>query len=123
SGDPRVWFSRLGGYALPGDLLLVLADRNTLYVVNASKPSVWRTRSVTGSPLHEQLQRLSARTSSTASELLKKLRAICARGFILSARRGDTGVGATLERELGIRTNSSKAPDYKGIEIKASRRT
>ena len=31
------------------------------------------------------------------------------------------GVGYTLETLLGIAANSSKAPDYKGIEIKSGR--
>ena len=37
-------------------------------------------------------------------------------------RDGDTGVGFTLESLLGITANSSKNPDYKGIEIKSSRK-
>ena len=36
-------------------------------------------------------------------------------------RPGDTGVGYTLETLLGIPANSSTAPDFKGIEIKAFR--
>jgi hypothetical protein len=41
--------------------------------------------------------------------------------FILSKRSGDTGIGATLEDLLGIKSNSRKTPDYNGIEIKAIR--
>ena len=36
-------------------------------------------------------------------------------------RPGDTGVGYTLETLLGIPANSSKAPDFRGIEIKSAR--
>jgi hypothetical protein len=33
----------------------------------------------------------------------------------------DTAVGRTLEAALGIQINSSKKPDYKGIELKSFR--
>jgi hypothetical protein len=33
----------------------------------------------------------------------------------------DTGIGRTLESLLGIEMNSSKTPDYKGIELKSAR--
>lgn len=36
---------------------------------------------------------------------------------------GDPGVGDTLENALGISRNNSKAPDYKGIELKTTRLT
>ena len=54
-------------------------------------------------------------------ELLSKLQYVAAKGWIATMRRGDTGVGYTLETLLGIRANSSRKPDFKGIEIKASR--
>ena len=64
---------------------------------------------------------LSFKTSSVSDELLSKLEKISNKGFIRSMRTGDTGVGFTLETLLGIPANSSKTPDYKGIEIKSSR--
>ena len=42
-------------------------------------------------------------------------------GFIKSHRDGDTGVGKTLEDELGIEENSISASDIGGVELKASR--
>jgi hypothetical protein len=60
--------------------------------------------------------------SREALELLGMLRSVGARGFVPTMRPGDTGVGFTLESLLGIKCNSSKAPDYKGIEIKAGRK-
>lgn len=56
-----------------------------------------------------------------ALELLALLKGIGSAGYHLTRRSGDTGVGYTLEELLGIKCNSSKAPDYKGIEIKAGR--
>ena len=43
-------------------------------------------------------------------------------GFVNTLRPGSTGVGYTLETLLGIAANSSRSPDYKGIEIKTGRR-
>ena len=60
--------------------------------------------------------------SETASELLEMMKGIAERGFISTLRAGAAGVGYTLETLLGIEANSSKAPDYKGIEIKSFRR-
>jgi hypothetical protein len=42
-------------------------------------------------------------------------------GFIKSVGIGHKAIGETLESSLGIKPNASKKPDYKGIELKASR--
>ena len=55
-------------------------------------------------------------------ELLDKIKLINKEGWIKSMRRGDTGVGYTQETKLGIKANSKKKPDYKGIEIKSFRK-
>ncbi len=120
-GDPRIWPSRLKTYASEGNLLALVADASgTLYIVNCSDPALMATRNVAHSPLHELLTR--RQRGGAADELLGKLRTISAMGFVDTMRPGDTGVGFTLETLLGIKANSLKAPDYKGIEIK-SRRT
>ena len=49
------------------------------------------------------------------------IREVSARGFVRTLRPGDTGIGMTLETLLGIEANRRKAPDYKGIELKAKR--
>ena len=53
--------------------------------------------------------------------LLEKIKEIYNEGWIKSKRKGDTGVGYTLETKLGIRANSNKSPDFRGIEIKSFR--
>ena len=53
--------------------------------------------------------------------LISKLKAISARGFLPSISFGPTAVGATLEHLLEIPINSSKEPDFHGIEIKSKR--
>ncbi len=43
------------------------------------------------------------------------------KGFIKSHRRGPTGIGHTLEQELGMKENNIALPDIKGAELKAHR--
>ncbi len=43
------------------------------------------------------------------------------KGFIPSFRKGPTGVGFTLEKELGISENNIALPDLQGAELKAHR--
>jgi len=54
--------------------------------------------------------------------LILKLKKIAKKGFIPSTANADTSVGRTLERLLGIQMNSSKSPDYHGIELKSFRK-
>ena len=120
-GDPRIWFSKLTSYASPNNLLGVIAFDASLYVVNLSNPKVRASVEDLGSPLSELLRKIGRSTTSVAEELLQKIREIASRGWIRTVTSGDTGIGATLESCLGIKINSSRIPDYKGIEIKAKR--
>src|SRR5690606_11649291 len=54
-------------------------------------------------------------------DLLEMLKRVTSLDFVDSMRVGPTGVGMTLESLLGIAVNSSRDPDFRGIEIKASR--
>ncbi len=120
SGDPRIWVSGLPSYCSETDLLAFIVDSSlNLYVVNCSNPKIWETRNLPGSPLNRILT--ENQKSAVAEELLNRLIEISSRGFIESLRPGDTGVGFTLETLLGIEANSSKSPDFKGIEIKSGR--
>lgn len=119
-GDPRLWVSRLGSAARPGNLIAVFVGADArLHVVNTSDPVVWSSIDDPGSYLRRSFPRQDA--SQSATELLEMLREICRQGFVESRREGPTGVGYTLESLLGIKANSSKAPDFKGIEIKSGR--
>ncbi|MDI6721145.1 MAG: MvaI/BcnI family restriction endonuclease [Candidatus Aenigmarchaeota archaeon] len=59
-------------------------------------------------------------------DIKKKLKEISERGFIRALRKSDTGIGFTLETEMGINENNLKNEDftYKGekIELKAQRK-
>jgi hypothetical protein len=123
SGDPRICIYGLAAYAKPGNVLALIADKGDLYVVNGSDLPLMASAMLPNSILSNLLARLSPKTSPAATELLGKLRDVASHGFIKTLRPGPTGVGFTLESMLGIGANSRKAPDFKGIEIKASRTT
>ncbi len=44
------------------------------------------------------------------------------KGFISTHRAGDTGIGKTLEDELGVEENSVQAADLGSVELKATRK-
>ena len=77
------------------------------------------TRHDRDAPLNDVL--ITQGISPAAADLRALLTDIGGRGFVPTMRPGDTGVGYTLESLLGIPANSSKRPDYRGIEIKAGR--
>lgn len=133
-GDPRLWIYGLSQHAEPGNLLVLVAiGGDELLVINASNaglvPGVsppahakLQIRDSAGIDLDALLAPLIASANQTAEELLGLLRAIAGKWHkgIAGVRR-DTEVGRLLEELLGIKANSSRAPDYKGIEIKAGR--
>lgn len=55
-------------------------------------------------------------------ELKERLSALKQRGFVVSMRRGNTGIGYTLETLLGVRENNLLLPDLGTMELKAHRR-
>jgi hypothetical protein len=122
-GDPRIWVAGLAKHAAAGNLLALLVHDGQLYVANTSMPGVLESACDPLSPLGKVLHAIAARKNDPAADLLGKLRGVAAKGFIPSLRPGPTGVGMTLETMLGIAANSSKSPDFRGIEIKASRVT
>lgn len=122
-GDPRIWFSKLPSYASPNNLLGIVGLDKALFVINLSNPNIIKSASDHDSPLYRLFKQINTNQSSVSDELLDKLREVASRGWIKTVTAGDTGVGATLEHCLGIKTNSSRKPDYKGIELKTKRTT
>lgn len=55
-------------------------------------------------------------------DFIPKYQQIKARGFIKTHRKGNTGVGHTLEQELGLTENCISGPDLEGNELKAARK-
>ncbi len=56
------------------------------------------------------------------NEVKEKLKEIKKLGWVISKRRGNTGIGYTLEMLLGIKENNLKDPDFDEIELKSQRR-
>lgn len=123
SGDPRIWIYGIKSKVKPDNLLAFLVHEGHLHIVNTSDPSVIDAAGNIKPELQALLTIIRTKKNQVATELLSLLEGIAKKGWVKSRRAGPTGVGYTLEALLGIQANSSKHPDYKGIEIKAGRVT
>ena len=121
-GDPRIWFKGLGAYAKANDILAILTLGNELYVLNVTRLDFEKLiNGIINNPLKELVNEINSLSREVADELLMLLRKIAERGAIPAMLQADTAIGRTLETLLGIKINSSKQPDYKGIELKSFR--
>lgn len=121
-GDPRLWIhglTRISPETRDGDVVALIQDGVECVALNLSRLDQSRERAA--SALRTAFSAGTEPSTSSASELLGLLQEIVRRGPIPALRRGDTAVGHAIESALGIRANSSKSPDFKGIEIKSSR--
>ena len=121
-GDPRIWIYNLKPYCQPCNLLALIVIERKIYVFNLSDRRIADSLFSKGF-CYNILEEASHKDKLVSEELLNKLHIIHNRGFIPSITPGDPGVGDTLEHALGIERNNSKAPDYKGIELKTTRLT
>jgi hypothetical protein len=121
SGDPRIWIAGLKQFSSPHDLLAILASPNGIVAINCSQSELSSVLDPSGMYYKEILAPAVVTESEPAKELLEKMKEVAKLGYVQTKRMGDTGVGFTLETLLGIEANSSKSPDYKGIEIKSKR--
>lgn len=133
-GDPRLWVYGLAQHADAGNVLVLIASgADELLIINASNAGLVpgvdppndsriEIRDSEGVDLEALLAPLIATSNDVAIELLGMMQAIAGKWHkgIPGVRR-DTEVGRLLEELLGIPANSSRSPDYKGIEIKAGR--
>lgn len=121
-GDPRIWFKGLGGYSNPNDILGIIAFEEKLYVVNITQLDLHELiRSNYFNPLQDLVNEIKSISNRVSDELLSLLKEIASKGPVPAALQADTAIGRTLESLLGIAINSSKKPDYKGIELKSFR--
>jgi hypothetical protein len=121
-GDPRIWFKGLGNYSKAKDILAIIEFEGVLYVINITQINLSvLLNSAIINPLKELVNEIKGINNLISDELLSKLRLIGNQGYIKSLVNSDTGIGRTLEKLLGIEMNSSKNPDYKGIELKSFR--
>lgn len=112
-GDERTWINSLHEIVNPGDSLIVAHSGLALFAFSASNRAAIEKLPVSrDGPVPPP---------SIFENLLEDLRRLADRGFILAPEAGSTSVGRLLESELGIPMNSSKNPDYHGIELKTAR--
>ena len=127
-GDPRLWVrgmkevSQVGdfmGFALANDGRLVVANLSFTSASLDKRQSIWNK-------IKDLLASIAPRGKSAESliylNLLSRLRDIAQGDYLPAVGTGDTAVGRTLEHALGIQMNSSRNPDWHGIELKFGRR-
>jgi hypothetical protein len=119
NGDPRMWFRGLSTLASPGEEVAVIIDNDQAYLINISNFDIAQNDTQTNS-VGAFLRNYVRSSDQIANELLLKLKELAKRP-IVAIGKGDTAIGMAIENALGIPPNSSKTPDYKGIEIKSSR--
>ncbi|KIX22444.1 hypothetical protein SY27_00915 [Flavobacterium sp. 316] len=121
-GDPRIWFSGLTKIANPNDIVALIFYSGAFHIFNLTQLNVESLlNSNLINPLKELVSEINGKANEIAFELLTMLRKVANSGLIPSMVAADTSVGRTLETILGIDINSSKQPDYKGIELKSFR--
>lgn len=121
-GDPRIWFKGLGSYAKANDILGIISYENNLYVANVTRLDFENLiNGIVNNPFKELVNEINSLSREVADELLMMLRKISLQGAVPAMLQADTAIGRTLETLLGININSSKQPDYKGIELKSFR--
>ena len=121
-GDPRVWFSALNHRAKPNDILALFVHEGVVHVVNLSQSHLAKFyEDGQQTETTKYVSQLSKKADAVAQQLLAKLRDIARAGPLEAVCSGDTSIGRTIETALGISINSSKMPDYHGIELKSAR--
>jgi len=122
NGDPRIWFSGLTKHSEPNDILALVCFDKKIHVFNITQLPIEKLiESDKLNQLKELVLEINGFENAIANELLLKLKKIALKGSMPSMVDADTSVGRTLETALNIDINSSKQPDYKGIELKSFR--
>ena len=126
-GDPRLWVGRLAQSALPEDVIAVGVDfkGHLVVVVVTAQPPLLGGSDLYWTQATQLLHGFSpaalVERSRDLDSLVARLEDVRAGGWLLAVCEGDTAVGRTLETALGIAINSSKKPDWGGIELKFGR--
>lgn len=119
-GDPRMWFRGLPKFATAGDQIAIIIRNGQPYLINLNAVELEKSLEIHKSPITEFLKAFATEKNTVAKELLSKLKELAKSPFP-ALREGDTAIGYTIETMLNIKANSSKKPDYKGIELKSGR--
>lgn len=117
-GDPRMWITSLHFIANPLEEVAIIIFNGAAFLINLSQYSL--ANCTQNDAVGQFLNTYTQSSNAIAEELLSKL-LVLAQNPIPAIGKGDTAVGMAIEFALGIPPNSSKTPDYKGIEIKSGR--
>lgn len=120
-GDPRLWIYGLKDFTKADDVHAICILNGQFFVINITScdvEAIFNTSQTT--PLKDFINEFY-RVSTTVSEELLSFFRKNSEIWFESEVTADTGIGRTIETMLGISQNSSKAPDYKGIELKSHR--
>ena len=120
-GDPRMWIYGFAPYTEGNDIHILFWYQDVLYTINITRIDIakWYNSAIL-TPIQEVIKAIYGESSSISEELLSKFRSVKGHWFE-SEVKADTGIGRTIETFLGIRMNSDRTPDYKGIELKSHR--
>ena len=119
-GDPRMWFRGLPQFSDAGEQVAIIIHNSIPHLINLSRHQLSESLTNEDSFIRKFFDELTSKSSNVSTELLTKLKHLAQNPFP-ALRAGDTAIGYTLESMLGIQANSSKQPDYKGIELKSGR--
>jgi hypothetical protein len=123
-GDPRIWFYNMTKIAVANDIIAISYFDDSFQIFNLTQLDIEVfINSSIQNPLQDLINEINNSENEIAFKLLGMLREIARNGPIPSMVDADTSVGRTLETALGIEINSSKKPDYKGIELKSFRKS
>lgn len=117
-GDPRIWIAGGRSHLRMGDVLALFVFDGALCVMNMTASQLHRGLAPAALRLLEQVGRSGG---EVAMQLLARLHELASAGLHKAEGYGDTAVGRTLEKLLGLKPNSKKTPDYFGIELKSHR--
>lgn len=116
-GDPRFWVYGMKKVVFPDDMFIFTKHGDKPLII----PLKWEFEEF-NKLISDIFGSIELELSKIQKELVDMLMDVYSQEWIKTLRAGDTGIGYTFESMLGIEANSSKEPDYKGIEIKTSRK-
>lgn len=122
-GDPRLWVNKVRDveFLHANDIFAIIAHRGILFAVNLTTVNIEKVcASPIDTPLKDLIFEVSREKNSVSDELLGLIKDRMT-DWMPAEILADTGIGRTVESVLGIDMNPSKAPDYKGIELKSHR--
>jgi hypothetical protein len=126
-GDPRLWFSGMKNFCEPGDELAIAIHDKDIFLFNFTRYDYATLLQPGGTLSHiSALNFLAAKYSLSPSaqklwDALKPAAKTPFRGPHQTTAHNSTDVGMAVEAFLGIPPNSSKNPDFEGIELKSGR--